>query len=514
MKRVISLALALIMCVSLLGMAAFADSERTPVSAKDWTVITIDPGHGGNAGGAYKWNGVQYGETELVLKIAYYLKEELESYHHVKVVMTRTDNSMEQYRPIYEIAQRVDVAAKYDSDLLISLHLNGANRANSAGGACVLVPNGNYRPELAQKDCELAKLIMRNLNSLGIGTYGKDGGLLVRNSEERPPDLNPNGTIADYYGIVRGGIWRNFMAVLVEHCFMDNYHDATSFLSSEEKLKALAHADASAIVEYFNLEKKTEAEQELNEYFLYDYRDCWAFEDIDKAVVDGWVRGFADDTFRPYESVTRGQFVTFLGRLEGADISTFEESAFPDVPADSFCAAYVQWAWENNIVGGYEDGTFRPNEKITREQIAKILAGTLAAKGVDISTDKTLDDFDISDKDSISDWAKEYVVFCYDSGLMNGKGGAFEPIRATNRAETCTVLSRMVRFMESYEPDDSGDVPDDGEDVPAEPPVEEEPVTPPEENTEPAEEIEENTEPAEEPVTEPLPDAEPIENNI
>ena len=81
MKRIISVLLAAAMLISLLCTVALADDERNITPSSDWTVITIDPGHGGNGGGAYTWNGHKYVETELVLKIAYYLKAELEQYH-------------------------------------------------------------------------------------------------------------------------------------------------------------------------------------------------------------------------------------------------------------------------------------------------------------------------------------------------------------------------------------------------------------------------------------------------
>ncbi len=444
MKRIISILTALVMTASLLCTAVFADEGGELTSAEGWTIITVDAGHGGNGGGYCRINGREYCETEIVLKIAYYLKEELETYQKVKVVLTRTTNSQEEYDRIYELGTRGQIAADCGSDVFISLHINGTDYRNSASGACILVPNGNYRPELVEKDYELGRCILARLNELGIGTY--HGGFLTRDSEENPPDQNPDGTVADYYGIVRTGLWHNLVTVLVEHCFIDNTYEATNYLSTDEQLKALAHADAMGIVDYLGLQKASDEEPSDNEYCLLDYRGFWAHEAIDKAVLAGWVKGYGDHTFRPRNSVTRGEFVTFLGRAAGVDTGLYCESAFADVPTDKFCASYVQWAAENGIVNGYEDGNFYPDRNITREQIAKIMTCFLAYMGYDVSGEYSLEDFQIGDVDAFSSWAGEYVAFCYANGLLQGNNGCFEPKRTATRGEACAVLVRMMEF--------------------------------------------------------------------
>ena len=68
----------------------------------------------------------------------------------------------------------------------------------------------------------------------------------------------PNGEPADYYGIVRSGINLGIPAILVEHCYLDNDEDFELALSTDEKLMALAKADADGIAEYYKLELKTD----------------------------------------------------------------------------------------------------------------------------------------------------------------------------------------------------------------------------------------------------------------
>ena len=436
MKKAVSMLLAFILLLSVLLPASAEEAAED-----DGTVIiALDPGHGGNGGTAYRWGGTYISETEAVLKIAKYLKEELESYDGVKVFLTRETNGQEEYDKIYEMIDRCNIAVQNNSDLLISLHINGDNKHRSEG-ACVLIPNGNYRPELAREDYRLGECILDQLHDIGLGIYDK--GLITRDSETKPQETYPDGSVADYYGIVRGGILFDFLAVIIEHGFIDNYYDATSFLSNDEQLKKLAHADCLGIVEYLGLKKPLESGHGTA---LTDISDCWARDSIERAVSEGWVKGYTDRSFRPFNSVNRGEFVTFLGRAAGvADTCTAQ--VFPDVPEMSFCAAYVQWAAENSIVEGYADGKFHPEKLITREQMAKIMTRYLALLGNDVSSSQDLSSYGIVDAKTVSPWAREYVAFCYANGLLQGtKTGSFEPLRFASRAEACTVLTRMIDF--------------------------------------------------------------------
>ncbi len=107
------------------------------------------------------------------------------------------------------------------------------------------------------------------------------------------------------------------------------------------------------------------------------------FTDIDCAfhnyIVAGYaadiINGYSDNTFRPYQSVTRAQFITMLYNMCGKpDVSDYGDLAFKD--ASSISNAYkdaVLWGYLDGIVSGYRDGTFRPNATATRGASAKII---------------------------------------------------------------------------------------------------------------------------------------------
>lgn len=428
------------MCAALLCSGALA--AETDALDDDALCIALDPGHGGVDSGAVNTvDGKTYVEADIALQIAFAMKEELETYKNVRVIMTRTDAAGNEYTSESgAVKPRVDFAVERSADLLVSLHLNATDTKNSAKGACVLVTNGNYLPEIANQEYALAHNILAQLRNLGITTNsaGEDG-LLTRNSADRK---NPNGTVADYYGIIYYALQEKLPSILIEHCFINNDQECRQFLSSDEKIAAIGTANARSIAAYYGLEKKDGSEP-VDPILLTDYANHWARENIDAAVEAGWISGYPDHTFRPDETVTRAMFVAMLARLSGDDMEQYSGSAFPDVAESSYYAKNVQWAVEHKVIAGFPDGTFHPDEAITREQMAQIMANYLASIGFDTSYSGEPGDYTIQDMSSISKWALDNVLFCYETGLLVGRGNQFDPLTGATRAEACSVLLRM-----------------------------------------------------------------------
>ena len=448
MKRLLSLLLATILCFSLCT-AAFAD-ETEPAADRP-LVICLDPGHGARDSGAVAtYGGVQYEEADLVLKIALYLREELETYDGVQVLMTRTDRQGEM--PTIDpnkIKPRTDYAVEHGADVVVSLHLN-ASENTDIRGAMILSSNGYFRPEVADVGNGLGTNIVLSLARLGLQNRGH----LKTNSNEY---RNPNGTVADYYAIVRNGIWQNIPSIIVEHCFLTNADDFKEFLSTDEKLQALAIADADGIAAYYGLQKA-----DGTTLLLTDYRNHWAEPYINTAVGLGWVKGYPDRTFKPNNTLTRADFVTLLSRLSGEELPKVEKSPFPDFPATAYYAQSVAWAVDAGVINGFEDGTFRPDLPITREQMAHIMALYLQHKGLDTKYSGDGKNDAIADLDKVQGWAKDDVLFCYEVGLLNGRGANFVPQGNATRAEACTILCRLSDYLtqaaepaETTEPEES-----------------------------------------------------------
>lgn len=445
MKRILSIFLSLVLTAALLSPAAAAANE-TDGNDTDWLYITLDPGHGGNGAGGNDPGAISstygYHEADLVLKIGLYLKQELETYRNVHVDMTRSDSyGTSATAPLSKVENRVLFAAAQHSDLLVSLHLN-SSPSQSAHGAEVLVSNGNYRPEIAKVLDGVGTNILVQLEKLGI----QNRGLVKKGSQDNT--LYPNGKLADYYGIVRYGVENNVPSMIVEHCFISSNSECQQFLSSDAKLQAIAQADARGIAAYYGLQKKDPGEVDVEPTF-YDCRNHWAKTSIEAAASAGWVNGVGAGKFQPDGTLTRAAFVTMLGRMAGVKDTDYTTSVFRDVPDGEWYTSFVAWATENGIVDGYGDGIFLPQNNITRQEMAKIMAKYLNWKGLDTTPSSEISSYPINDLNTIGGWALEPVCFCYEQGLLNGRGSNFAPQANAKRAEACVVLCRLQKYVDA-----------------------------------------------------------------
>ena len=204
--------------------------------------IVLDPGHGGYDGGA---SGFGLTESYLTLSIANYCRAALQQYSGVTVYMTRTDDSY------VDLKARTNYASSVGADAIISIHINSSD-ASSAHGAEVWYPNtSSYYYGLHDAGASLSESILNKITALGLTyrgiqtrDYGDDG------SEPRYPD----GSMSDYYAIIRRARQNGYLGIIVEHAFISNPSDA-AFLAQESNLKKLGEADAAGIAQAFGLSK-------------------------------------------------------------------------------------------------------------------------------------------------------------------------------------------------------------------------------------------------------------------
>ncbi len=168
----------------------------------------------------------------------------------------------------------------------------------------------------------------------------------------------------------------------------------------------------------------------------------WGKDYIESMAAKGIINGKSADSFDPQGDVTRAEFAKLVATAIGL---TIEESTsdFTDVAEDAWYAKYVAAASNAGIVNGYTDGTFKPNEKITREQMAVMIARAL---GEDVPANvANFTDFD--DKADISDYALESIAIAVRAELMNGKdGNKIDPKGYATRAESATVIYRLFNY--------------------------------------------------------------------
>ena len=177
-----------------------------------------------------------------------------------------------------------------------------------------------------------------------------------------------------------------------------------------------------------------------------DITGHWAADNIIFAASRGLLAGTGNNQFSPNTGMTRGMFVTALGRLAGIDPESYKTGKFTDVKADAYYAPYVNWAAEKGIVSGTSATTFSPDTNITREQMAVIMASYAEKMGYDLPVAHEAVTF--ADNAQISSWAAKEVKAMQQAGIMAGKGGnRFDPKGTATRAEVATVLRRFVEIV-------------------------------------------------------------------
>lgn len=159
--------------------------------------------------------------------------------------------------------------------------------------------------------------------------------------------------------------------------------------------------------------------------------------------------------------MTRGMFVTVLGRVENIDPTQAGASGFMDVPADAYYAGYVGWAARSGIVAGVSDSVFEPERSISRQEICTMVHRYLVWKDVSL---QTVPSAQFADDAQIAEWAKESVYVCRSAGIVSGVGdNHFVPDVAARRCEAAQIFKNLLAVLE--------DAPEPQPPVDPEPPV-------------------------------------------
>ncbi len=169
----------------------------------------------------------------------------------------------------------------------------------------------------------------------------------------------------------------------------------------------------------------------------------WFFDAVKFANKNAIMNGMSENTFAPNESLTRAMFVTVLYRMEGSPAAG--TTHFTDVVSGSWYEKAVAWAYANGIVKGISDTEFAPDASITREQMATILYNYAKYKGYDVAT---RGETTYTDKDAVSDYAADAVVWMATKAIMSGyPGGVFAPQELATRAQAATVFMRTLENL-------------------------------------------------------------------
>ncbi len=169
--------------------------------------------------------------------------------------------------------------------------------------------------------------------------------------------------------------------------------------------------------------------------FIDIARNSWYYSYIDDAYDKGIIAGVSDNIFSPDETLTRGMASSLVYRMYGSPEVKYK-AFFPDVPDGQWYTDGIIWAKENNVISGYDDGSFCPEWYMTIEQFASVLYRLSGSPEVE-NSGQILGKY--SDGYLVSGYAKEAVAWAAQNNLLQGE--KLHPTSAVTRAEAAKMLS-------------------------------------------------------------------------
>ena len=174
---------------------------------------------------------------------------------------------------------------------------------------------------------------------------------------------------------------------------------------------------------------------------LTDIAGHWAEEYIASLYEKSIVSGSGEGKFNPDSNITRAEFIQILYNM--SNMTSDGSQSFKDVKAGDWFSQAVAWAVNFGITSGTSEDTFSPYEKITREQMAAMIYRYATLMGADWQTSET---GEFADEGEIAEYAKYQVRWAKGEGIISGRpDGSFGPKDNATRAESAAMLSRLVK---------------------------------------------------------------------
>jgi endo-1,4-beta-xylanase len=176
--------------------------------------------------------------------------------------------------------------------------------------------------------------------------------------------------------------------------------------------------------------------------------DHWATHAIELCVDAAIVSGHDDGAYRPGESVTRDQMAVYIARaLAGGDGNVPEVTgtpSFPDVDAEHWAFDHIEYAVSAEVVAGYADDRYRPEEEVTRDQMAVYLARARAWVGID---DDISGAGDLFEDVPAGFWAGAAIAACLDNGVTHGyEDDLYRPSSVVTRDQMAVFVARAFEL--------------------------------------------------------------------
>jgi hypothetical protein len=177
-----------------------------------------------------------------------------------------------------------------------------------------------------------------------------------------------------------------------------------------------------------------------------DMNGNWAADQVQALVYRGVINDYPDGTFRPDQPVTRAEFTAMLAGLLKTGMISPAKSDFKDVSAGDWFYDAVESAFQAGWVKGFDDGTFKPDAIMSREQVASMVANILAISKVPVVAESIDQYTDV--KDSSGAWWYPDLVTVYSAGLIRGMTGAImAPSADATRAQAAVIVYGLLQKL-------------------------------------------------------------------
>jgi len=162
------------------------------------------------------------------------------------------------------------------------------------------------------------------------------------------------------------------------------------------------------------------------------------YNDVHVLFCMGAISGYSDGTFRPFNNTTRGQLSKIIVLAEGWALQNPQNPTFSDVPYGSAFYQYIETAVAHSIISGYADGTFRPNNNVTRGQLSKII---VLAEGWALQNPQNPTFSDVPYGSAFY----QYVETAYAHNVISGYAdGTFRPGNSATRSQICKIVAQAI----------------------------------------------------------------------
>jgi N-acetylmuramoyl-L-alanine amidase len=383
--------------------------------------VVLDPGHGGSDPGAIGVGGLR--ETDVNLDITLKVRQALLERGY-EVVMTRTNDTF------LSLAERVAFTNEQQADLFVSIHAN-AHASSKANGTMVLYYDNAYPQEDYPASSAMTQLT----------PYSKDLAQQVQDALLAQSGTKDLGLTPSAVYVARMG---TIPSILVETAFLTNASDAALLASSSMRSK-MALGIANGISSY---------EPPLFTDVLLHWSRSAVLRMKNKGIVEG-----VGNNYEPDRALTRAEFLTLMDRVFtfiklpavcgtngsvtsnvygcGSDAS----KSYSDLSTSHWASAVFAKAAKLNLLQGYADGTIRPNQAITRGEVAYLFNQLLQMTSPTAQPTYTAA-FDDVPK---SMWSASAILTLKDKGIINGiSDTSFKPDQTMTRAEIAALLDRYI----------------------------------------------------------------------